>query len=165
MALFKFRSRQVADMAAQRNFEQLEGMFPLAGKDIADGTITSLQIADGTIVSADIADGTIALVDLSTAVLNNFLKLAVGANRKANFGINNVTWPGGSPIAAGTFAHGLGVAPVVVLVTASTGGETSVFAAHAGGYTSTSFDVQGEYISAFAPAAGATKTVAWLAVG
>lgn len=46
MAPFKrFRSRQVADPEAQQNFDQIEGLFPLALENVAAGILLELAVA------------------------------------------------------------------------------------------------------------------------
>jgi hypothetical protein len=82
------------------------------------------------------------------------------------FGTATVTWPGASSICTElTVSHGLGKAPVLVLVTAQANGQGTVFAGHAGAPTSTTFKTQVETCNGFAPGAGTTLPVAWLVIG
>lgn len=82
----------------------------IGADNITDGSITSAKILDGTIVAADTAPGT-------------FLELLVaGTARKIAFGSGTMTFDGSGAFsnqgASGlVVAHGMGLTPIIVLVT------------------------------------------------
>lgn len=71
----KFQQRQVADAAAQENFEQLASMFPLGISDLATGIVLELAVA-GT--RRKVAFGTSALTWPGGSAFTNTLTLAHG---------------------------------------------------------------------------------------
>jgi hypothetical protein len=89
-----------------------------------------------------------------------------GKGVEVRYGTATVTWPAASSICTElTVTHGLGKAPAVAIVTAAANGQGTVFAAHAGAYTTTTFKTQVETCNGFAPGAGATLPVAWIVIG
>jgi hypothetical protein len=81
--------------------------------DLQNAVQAILNEFNGNIDSANLKDGGIALADLATAVLNNFLKLVVGADRKLAF---RAEAPGawGTVVQRDwTIAHGMGLTPIV----------------------------------------------------
>lgn len=95
---------------------------------LADGSVTSLKLAtnavtttkilDANVTTSKIADAGVTKVKLATDSLNAFLKLAIAANRKVNFGSSNTGSFGGDKDASGSLAHGLAVVPVAIFLSA-----------------------------------------------
>lgn len=116
----KLPDRVVRDFdAAQRNFEAIEGLFPLATALLGDGVVTDAKLAT-RIVRGDIAAaGTI------------------------NFGSGFSVVKNGTGDYTVTFTTAFAAAPVVVLTLGPTGGGVAIKHNDAAGPTINNFRVQG----------------------
>jgi hypothetical protein len=95
----------------------------------------------------------------------DFLRLLAPATRKLAFGIATATFTGGSPAATVNVAHGLGVAPQVVLLTPQVqSGLNAIPAAEADTYGVTTFRATIWTIDNQSPVNTSTATFAWLAI-
>ncbi len=102
----------------------------------------------------------------SADVDNSFLRLLSAATRRTmNSGTGTLTWPGASA-SSNTLAvaHGLGVTPAIVLVTANSTAGTGVLACQTNGSNSTNIFVLAESASGFAPAGTATTPFSWFVI-
>lgn len=90
-----------------------------------------------------------------------------GKSIEIRFGTATGTWPGGSPRANNdSTSHGLGRAPVVVLVTVTSSPSASWFPVVATfAYTSTGFSFSAVTSDGSSPAATTAYAVAWIAIG
>lgn len=80
---------------------------------LATNAVTTTKILDANVTTSKIADANVTKAKLATDALNAFLKLAVAANRKVNFGSGNPgSWGAQSQI-DWVVPHGLGTTPVV----------------------------------------------------
>jgi hypothetical protein len=111
--------------------------------------------------------GNLDLTNLSTPTKNGFLKLATVADRKVAFGSISTGGFGGNTTLTGTINHGLGLTPVLVLLTpgdiATFAGSNSAVAASAAAFNSTNFS----YRLSTANNSGTNfgTNIYWLAIG
>lgn len=130
-------------------------------------------VADADQVDANFAaitaqvNGNLDSTNLALAIRNGYLKLATVADRKIGFGSVATAGFGGATTFAGTIAHGLGVTPVVVILTAGDiatfAGSNSAVAASAAALNSSTFS----YRLSTANNSGTNlgTNVYWLAIG
>jgi hypothetical protein len=95
----------------------------------------------------------------NTPLMQTFIQLASGASRKIAFGTTSLTWTAAAQSAVRTVTHGLGVTPLVVLLTFKTSGV--VITPHHQNETTTTFDAFGNATAAIT----ATVNLDWLAIG
>lgn len=110
--------------------------------------------------------------DWLTAIRNfERLRLVVpdagGQSTGFRFGTSVVTWPGGSQTSSVlTVTHGLGRAPVVVLVTLTSWAASTQYPVGATvSYTTANFGLVASTTDGSSPAAATAATYAWVAIG
>lgn len=115
----------------------------------AAGSIDATAIGTGAVTTAEILDATIGLGDLSTAALNNFLKLLTAGDKKLAFGYVGLTFGGSSKTTSvATVTHGLGATPTLILATCSQAAGGHGVVVNFGSQGSTTFQLVGEVVDA-----------------
>lgn len=149
------------------NINTVQAMFDQI-RGILNGSIDGANILDGSVASADIATGGVDVTDLATAAKELFPQLSAPGPRKINFGQGTATYPGsGSDLLKATFAHGLGVGPLIVLgaLRFGAGGFYSLHFVGAESVDATNVTIALQTMNGVTVGPGSTAGFSWLAIG
>jgi hypothetical protein len=112
-------SNAVADPEVTSALVQIiQALNALDATNLVDGAVSVTKLATDAVETSKVKDGNVTKGKLATDALNAFLKLVVPADVKVAFGVTATGVFGGNSTKVGSFGHGMGATPSVVLFTA-----------------------------------------------
>lgn len=140
----------------------------IAAAEINARIAAILAQVNGNLDAANVKDASVTKAKLASDALQAFLQLATVGTRKVAFGSVATPAFGGTNRASGTITHGLGVAPVAVMMIAGTiatfGGEAADSPVTVSWFTPTTTQISYEARIASGQSNNAT-TIYWIAIG